>query len=450
MQIKYNDRFEILTPTGFKPFVGLKRNIDDGIKVITESGRVIEGTKGHLTLNDRSFVKIGDLREGDIIDGERVLEIKPLQSQWFYDPVGVEGVEYLSNGFTHHNCLVVDECAFIDTNIWEEFADSIFPSQSGLAWKKNIIISTAKGLNHFYEIVQKTKIQSLEPDSTSALVEVQWDEVPRYDSNGNIIPPEEFKAKIIKKHGRVYFEQNYGNSFVGSSETLVSPEILGELTAVNPTDKWDTMLNVYHEPVKDHVYIMGVDAAKDGKDFFAVQIIDVSELPFRQVATAKLQVNYLDMPEFLYEWGANYNTAHIIIENNEGAGQSIADMMNQHFEYPNLYFQDAKFRYPGFRTTKSSRDGIIRMLQILMNSAKLIVQDKDTIDEFQKFELVNDKYQASSGHDDLVMALAISLAPFTKLDSFNDFGKFLQALKSDEILDSGDFLALDGLAFEDF
>lgn len=348
------------------------------------------------------------------------------------------------------NCLVCDEAAFVKTSVWEEFADSIFPSQSALAWKKNIIISTAKGLNHFYDIVQRAKLEDMQPNSKTAFIEVHWDEVPRYDSKGNLMEPEEFKRQIIKRYGRVYFEQNYGNSFVGSSETLIAPEVLAELQHKNPIAVWDDMLRLYYEPQQNHTYIMSVDAAKEGKDYFAIQVIDVTEMPFKQVAAANLQVDYLTMPDFLYEWGARFNTAHMIIENNEGAGQSIADMLVNHFEYPNIYYQDNKYKYPGFRTTKSTRDSIIRMLQILINSGKLEICDKETISEFQRFELVNDKYQASSGHDDLVMALAISIAPMTNMDNFSDFGKFLDALKSDEVLDSGAFFEIGDLAFEDF
>lgn len=348
------------------------------------------------------------------------------------------------------NVLCIDECAFIKTSVWEEFADSIFPSQSALSWKKNIIISTAKGLNHFYDLVQKAKLDEMQPNSKTAFIEVHWDEVPRYDSKGNLMEPEDFKRQIIKRYGRVYFEQNYGNSFVGSSETLISPEVLAELQHRNPIAVWDDMLRIYFEPQQNHTYIMSVDAAKEGKDYFAIQVIDVTEMPFKQVAAANLQVDYLTMPDFLYEWGARFNTAHMIIENNEGAGQSIADMLVNHFEYPNIYYQDNKYKYPGFRTTKSTRDSIIRMLQILINSHKLEICDKETISEFQRFELVNDKYQASSGHDDLVMALAISIAPMTNMDNFSDFGKFLDALKSDEVLDSGDFFEIGDLAFEDF
>lgn len=449
-----NSRYEILTDDGFQPFLGLKRTVASGLDIKFDDGSYIKCTNNHqiLRLRERNeFILAKDLKVGDIVDGRIVQSIEIIPEGEFFDPVEVQGNHtYISDGFVHHNCLVVDEAAFIKTSVWEEFADSIFPSQSALAWKKNIIISTAKGLNHFYDLVQKAKLDEMQPNSKTAFIEVHWDEVPRYDSKGNLMEPEEFKRQIIKRYGRVYFEQNYGNSFVGSSETLIAPEVLAELQHKNPIAVWDDMLRIYFEPQQNHTYIMSVDAAKEGKDYFAIQVIDVTEMPFKQVAAANLQVDYLTMPDFLYEWGARFNTAHMIIENNEGAGQSIADMLVNHFEYPNIYYQDNKYKYPGFRTTKSTRDSIIRMLQILINSHKLEICDKETISEFQRFELVNDKYQASSGHDDLVMALAISIAPMTNMDNFSDFGKFLDALKSDEVLDSGAFFEIGDLAFEDF
>lgn len=449
-----NSQFEILTDSGYQPFKGLRVSQNSGIRLDFDSGEKIECTQDHKILTNRKigeFTLARDLYPGCEVDGRVVTKISSLETQRFYDPVEVSGGHtYISDGFTHHNCVVVDECAFIKEANWEEFADSIFPSQSALAWKKNIIISTAKGMNHFYDLVQKAKLSQADPQGKTSLVEVYWDEVPRYDSKGSLISPEVFKDQIIKRFGRVYFEQNYGNSFVGSSETLVAPEVLSELQPTNPVTTLDEMLKIFEEPQEGHVYVMGVDAAKDGKDFFAIQVVDISSIPFKQVATAKLQVNYLTMPDFLYEWGAYFNTAHMIIENNEGAGQSIADMLVNHFEYPNIYYDDKKFRYPGFRTTKSSRDSIIRLLQVLMNSNKLEINDLDTIGEFQKFELVSGKYQASSGHDDLIMALAIAIAPLAKMENYNDFGKFLEALKSSETLDTGSFLELGDLAFEDF
>lgn len=355
-------------------------------------------------------------------------------------------------GFSCH-CLVIDECAFIKTESWEEFADSIFPSQGALAWKKNIIISTAKGLNHFYEIVQRAKASTIskaqgEPDGT-VLVEVHWSEVPRYGPDGKLITPEEFRERIIKRYGRAYFEQNYGNNFQGSAETLLDAEILDLMVPKTSEEQWGE-LRVYEAPKAGHTYIMGVDAAKDGVDAFAVQIFDVTVFPFRQVASCQSQTNYLEMPEHLYNWGTEYNTALMIIENNEGAGQSVADSLMQNYEYPNLHYDKGK-KYPGFRTTKSSRDAILKLIQILGNAKKLEIVDKPTIEEFQKFEKINNKFQAPpGGSDDMVMALALCISPLADMDNFEDFGAFLRSLRSDDAVVTTSFLTdLVSMSFAD-
>lgn len=368
------------------------------------------------------------------------------------------------------NCLVVDECAFINSNNWEEFADSIFPSQGALAWKKNVIISTAKGLNHFYEIVQRAKASTIKSQATgesdgTVLVEVDWREVPRYNADGTRRDPDEFKEAIIKKYGRAYFEQNYGNNFTGSAETLWDTDILEAQKAEEVLEYWGTpaselvgpnsaeisnALKLYDLPRPNRVYTIGVDAAKDGEDFFAIQIIDITEFPFRQVASAQLQVNYLEMPEYLYNWGAEFNSALMIIENNEGAGQSCADSLVQFYDYPNLYFDKGK-KFPGFRTNKKSRDSILKLMQILGNSKKIEIVDRATIGEMEKFEKVNSKYEARDGHDDLVMSLALSIAPLLNMDNYEDYGKFLESLRSEDPIDTSSFLAdLSGMTFADF
>jgi hypothetical protein len=102
--------------------------------------------------------------------------------------------------------LVCDETAFINPNRWDVFSDSIFPSQSGLAWTKNLLISTANGMNHFYEMVEGARKNT----NGMTMFEVDWRDVPRFNSDGSQMLPEEFKEKVINKNGIVHFNQNYG------------------------------------------------------------------------------------------------------------------------------------------------------------------------------------------------------------------------------------------------
>jgi len=117
-------------------------------------------------------------------------------------------------GFVCH-ILVVDEAAWINTKNWDAFTDAIFPSQSSLSWKKNILLSTANGQNHFCDIVEGAN----DGESNGYTpAHVDWKEVPRFNADGTVMTTEVFKDTIVKKHGIVHFNQNYG--CVSASSTI--------------------------------------------------------------------------------------------------------------------------------------------------------------------------------------------------------------------------------------
>lgn len=375
------------------------------------------------------------------------------------------------------NVIVVDECAYVRSSKWEAFSDGILPSQSALAWKKTIFISTPNGMNHFYdyyknskkrkvledlskEEVQKVKTQEKvlnvfknksgnynaeidKPSNDMELLTVDWKEVPRYDRNNNLIDPEVFKQQVIDRQGLQFFLQAYACEFLGSSHTLISGEVLKELESSTPERQMfvngtTEFVNIYSEAEEGHKYILSCDPAKDGRDYFALHVIDITKFPFKQVACGKLQIDYLLMPEFIYDLANTYNTAFTIIENNEGAGQSIADTLKRDFEYENLYFDrdgkgDKFKKYPGFRTTPKSRNQLLETLKLLIENNKLEINDADTIFELQRFVLLRKKFQAEDGfHDDLVMSLAIAFCLFNDINNFEDIKKVSESIYSDD------------------
>ena len=160
------------------------------------------------------------------------------------------------------------------------------------------------------------------------------------------------------------------------------------------------------------------------------------------------------MPEHLDELGRYYNNALIIIENNEGAGQSIADTLWSIYEYPNMY-RDKKGqgqigfkKFTGFRTTSTSRKIILNLLKIFVDEGKLIINSRITLQQFYTFtkRKTGNKYEAEDGYfDDLVMSLAIMFAPFTMNRQFDDYKMFIKELKLEksEILITDFLSALD-------
>ena len=383
------------------------------------------------------------------------------------------------------NVVVVDETAYVAGTKWESFVDSVLPSQSSLAWKKTIFISTPNGLNHFYSMVKDSKkrkvienvqeseieeikkketvldivknkygtfdVQIDKPSNDMELITVDWREVPRYDRKGNLIDPETFKQQVIDRQGLQYFLQAYACEFLGSSHTLISGDVLKDIESVKPKDRifvqgTEEFVKIYEEPLENHKYILSVDPAKDGRDYFALHMIDVTKFPFKQVASGRLQIDYLLMPNFLYDFANSYNTAFTIIENNEGAGQSIADTLKRDFEYENLYYDRSgnKFKtYPGFRTTPKSRAQLLETLKLLIENKKLEICDADTILELQRFILVKKKFQAEEGfHDDLVMSLAIAFCLFNDIQNFEDFKEVTKSIYSESETDFADYITI--------
>ena len=383
------------------------------------------------------------------------------------------------------NVVVVDEAAYVAATKWESFVDSVLPSQSSLAWKKTIFISTPNGLNHFYSMVKDSKkrkvienvqeseieeikkkvtvldvvknkygtfdVQIDKPSNDMELITVDWRKVPRYDRKGNLIDPETFKQQVIDRDGLQFFLQAYACEFLGSSHTLISGDVLKEIESVKPKDRifvqgTEEFVKIYEEPFENHKYILSVDPAKDGRDYFALHMIDVTKFPFKQVASGRLQIDYLLMPNFLYDFANSYNNAFTIIENNEGAGQSIADTLKRDFEYENLYYDRTgnKFKnYPGFRTTTKSRAQLLETLKLLIENKKLEIYDADTILELQRFILVKKKFQAEEGfHDDLVMSLAIAFCLFNDIQNFEDFKEVTKSIYSESDTDFADYITI--------
>ena len=354
--------------------------------------------------------------------------------------------------------LVIDEVAFIKSTMWQEFADSIFPSQSSLSWKKNILISTPNGINHWKTICDKAK----SGESGYKYHFVNWRDVPRFDSKGNVLDPDVFKGNIIRKNGITFFSQNYACDWIGSSTTLVSPDALSVLTAKQPELIWDSKLKIYQEPIPKHKYILSVDPSKCYGDAFAVHVVDITTKPFIQVAAAQLfNENFQLMPSFLDEWGRRYNNAFMIIENNEGAGTFVSIMLKNDYEYPNLFFDKTYSKVtplgklnkePGFRTTSKSRNLILDTMKLFLDNNLLTINDKATIEEFYTFIAINGKYQADNGyHDDMVMSLALTFAPFCNSRNFEDMTKIIDTLYNKNIGEDiiiGDHLAIGN--FDDY
>ena len=92
---------------------------------------------------------------------------------------------------------LVDEFAHLDDNVAEAFMQSVFPTQASRPDSMLLLISTPKGMNHFYDIWQKAKAQR----NSFIPCKVQWYEIDGRD--------EKWKDRVIRDNGIKFFAQEY-------------------------------------------------------------------------------------------------------------------------------------------------------------------------------------------------------------------------------------------------
>ena len=337
-------------------------------------------------------------------------------------------------GYSVH-LLLIDEVAFVSSEKWTALEDSVFPAQDALSKKQKILISTPNGMgNQWYHLVSG----AINNKNGYRYFSTDWKKIPRYNRDGTQKEPDVFKDEIIRKHGKRYFAQNYELEFLGSSNTLISAYALKNL---EPCDEnivsYNTLfdgLRIFEEPIKNNHYIVGVDPNKCGIDNLAIQVLNVTEFPFKQVASYNSNISYLNAPSKIFDLGRHYNNAMIIVENN--IDNSIVDTLYYQYEYDGEIYKEKNKNLLGFRTTKKTKKILLSILKKLIEENKLIIKDKKTIDELFVFvEQQNGSFSAQDGFkDDLVMALCVCLAPFIEIKDFEDFQTFLKFIETENEL----------------
>jgi hypothetical protein len=345
----------------------------------------------------------------------------------------VGGIDKHGNG---HSCLYVDECAFIDN--WHEFADSVLPTVSSDPNANIIITSTPNGMNHFYEIVKGARTRKTE----YKIQEVPWNCLPERN--------QEWREKIIKTHGIVYFNQNFGCQFIGSSSTLINADSLAKLESREPIEHSDSFF-IYQKPHKDTKYLLLCDLASGtGGDYTVVQVIKVLKNKFEQVAIFRSNTTpLLSMTNIIHTIAMKYNEAYVLFELNYGS--EVASRLYYDIEYENVltisYHNNTQtllgfggqFRL-GLQVDTKIKASELVSLKALIESNKLIINDNETISELYTFIQKGTSFEADLGkHDDCVMSIAL-LGWLVNQESFKeiinyDFIRDYEEIKAEEVSD---------------
>ena len=286
------------------------------------------------------------------------------------------------------NLLFLDEFAFVENAA--EFYTSTYPVVSSGKDTKVIITSTANGIGNTYQKIWEGAVQGINEYKP---FRVDWWDVPGRD--------EEWKNQTIANTSQIQFDQEFGNTFYGTGNTLIEGQVLLDLRAKPPIQTMEGgLMKIYEKPIKDHEYIMTVDVSHGGGgDYSTFTLFDVSVRPFKQVACYRNNtISPLLYPNVIYKYANLYNEAYVVVENND-QGMMVCVGLYQDLEYENIHLESAvKANAIGIRMDKRvKRIGCSGIKDIIENN-KLDISDEETIMEISTFVSKGSSYEASEAY----------------------------------------------------
>jgi len=308
------------------------------------------------------------------------------------------------------NILFLDEFAFVPNHVADDFFASVYPTISSGSSTKVIIVSTPRGMNHFYRMWHDAErgVNGYIP------TDVHWGEVPGRD--------DEWKAQTIANTSEQQFKVEFECEFLGSVNTLIAPSKLKNLVYDAPRTR-NAGLDIYEDAIKEHNYMITVDVARGlGNDYSAFIVFDITEFPYKVVAKYRNnEIKPMLFPNIVHNVAKGYNNAFLLIEVND-IGDQVASILQYDLEYENLLMASMRGRNgqvvgQGFSGKKSQLG--VRMtaavkklgcsnLKTLIEDDKVLTCDYEIISELTTFSQKHNSFEAEEGcNDDLAMCLVI-------------------------------------------
>ena len=296
------------------------------------------------------------------------------------------------------NLLYLDEFAFVERAA--EFYTSTYPVVSSGKQTQIIITSTANGIGNMYHKLWEGAMQKT---SEFKPFRVDWWDVPGRD--------EEWKQKTIANTSQLQFDQEFGNTFFGTGDTLINAQtLLAQVAQPHSEVLEGGDLLIYEKPDKLHSYIMTVDVSKGrGQDYSTFNVIDISQRPFKQVAVYRCNtISPILYPNIIYKYATLYNEAYVIVESND-QGSLVTNGLYQDLEYENLHMESfIRADRIGVEINRKIKRIGCSAIKDIIEHGKLNVVDPQTILEMSTFVAKGISFEASEGnHDDLMMNLVL-------------------------------------------
>lgn len=323
--------------------------------------------------------------------------------------------------------LILDEAAFIPN--MEEHWKAMYPTIS--TGGNAIVVSTVNGLGNWY---QETFYKARDKSNDFNIIDLKYTQHPEYHNDKWV---REQKAQL----GQKGWQQEVLGDFLGSGETYIPSNIIGELqqttnnneprkkifkqwvntmdVSARDEDDWtgNGAMWIWKDPQEGHEYILGVDCAEgvgDDGDSSCIQVIDQATL--EQVA--EFYSNIIQTYKFakvINDVATVYNNGLVVVEGN-GLGSAVLNSLEHEHAYDNIYYdstaKSAKNAKPGIKITTANRIVILEALQRRLMSYTIRINSSRFVDELNTliYNRQTGKVEATKGHhDDAIMALCFAV-----------------------------------------
>jgi hypothetical protein len=312
------------------------------------------------------------------------------------------------------NYLILDELAFIEPHLVDEFWKSVYPIVSSSKKSKIFIASTANGTGNLFHSLYTGAEQER---NGWACDKILWDEIPGRD--------DKWKEQTIATIGSLdAFNQEFNCMFLDSGESSVNEELYDRLSVYIKEPVYvmeEGKYLIWEEPNDEKIYVAGVDVSEGvDKDATVVQILDISDLTnIKQVAcyhnNGISPINFTPkLNDILTQWGKPL----VCIERNN-CGAQVVDNLRNIFNYDNIVSWGAstagrqKSQLGIIAHTNTKYAGVTNMRYWVNQLEVVQIRDIGLLKELKTFvRHSNGTWSARKGagfHDDRVMSFIWSL-----------------------------------------
>lgn len=349
-------------------------------------------------------------------------------------------------GYTIHT-LYLDEFAHVEPHILDEFYENIMPTVSSMEDSKIIVTSTPNGYNKFFDIYQG----AIDGKNSYHPIRVDWWQVPGRD--------EKWKEKMIQDcGGEDEFMRQYGNSFLSTGNTLLSPDSLAKLQKGRIKYKYKEISELIKYWVDDYYnllfhpdfnindfknenkkWILSIDLSEGGGgdnsiiNFFNMLLKnnnlfedlknddrDIKKSDYfqlNQVGRFKNNTTTLeDLAKLVYIIVMKVigpDNVRIILEYNAFGGEFLRLLQsvfgdNNEFDMSTIlkfpHTNESKIKKFGLKVKNDNKPVLCINTKGYIANDNIVVTDDDTVSEFEVFSKVGNSWKASRDHDDLAMS----------------------------------------------